>query len=72
MRRNNRKDSYPSQYFRPGTNGTTPSSTTWQQGEQHDISLNGTVSDNVRDGHAIPVPPFDWQASEALMKCYNG
>jgi hypothetical protein len=72
MRRNNRKDSYPSQYFRPGTNGTTPSSTTWQQGEQQDSSLNGTVSDNVRDGPAIPVPPFDWQASEALMKCYNG
>jgi hypothetical protein len=49
-----------------------PSSATWQQGEQQDVSINGTVSDNVRNGHTIPVPPFDWQASEALMKCYNG
>ncbi len=72
MRKNNRKENYPAQYFRPGTNGSGPSSAIWGQGEQQATPFNRAISGNGRDGLTIPVPLFDWQASEALMKCYNG
>jgi hypothetical protein len=72
LRRNNQQESYPAQYFRSDTNGAGPSAATWQQRGRQDILLNGTGSDNSRNGQAVSVPPFDWQASEALMKCYNG